>query len=284
MDERVEKAYALMENCRLCPRECGVNRLKGELGYCKMGAQPVVSSAGPHFGEERPLVGMGGSGTIFLTGCNLGCLFCQNYDISHYRRGTETTVDGVADMMLQLQRIGCHNINLVTPTHFMPPLIDAFLRARERGLQLPLVWNCGGYESIEALKLLEGIVDIYMPDAKFADPKSAEKYCNAPDYWEINKAALKEMHRQVGDLKIENGIAKRGLLIRHLVMPNDVAKSIEIIDFIADEISRNTYVNVMEQYRPLYRAREFPEIATYPTPEEFARVYFHAKKRGLRLD
>jgi len=284
MKERVEQAYEMMKACRLCPRECGADRLDGETGFCGVTAEMIVSSAGPHFGEESPLVGHGGSGTIFLAGCNLGCIFCQNYDISHGRKGAKADVDTVAGAMLDLQRIGCHNINLVTPTHYMPPLIDAFLRAKERGLTVPLVWNCGGYESIEALKLLDGIVDIYMPDVKYFDPDSAEKYSKARDYPDVVRAALKEMHRQVGDLRIRNGIATGGLLVRHLVMPNDVPRSIDIIDFLADEISPNTYVNVMAQYRPVYQAREHPDIARYPTMEEIAKVHFHAQKRGLRLD
>ena len=283
MDDRVQQALALMESCALCPRHCGVNRLRGETGFCGIGARPVVASAGPHFGEEPPLVGQGGSGTIFFSGCNLGCVFCQNYDISHLRSGSEVTVERLVRLMLQLESGGCHNVNFVTPTHVMPHVLAAVHQARKEGLTAPIVYNCGGYEALDALKLLDGAVEIYMPDAKYASGEAAAKYSKAPDYPEVMKAALREMHRQVGDLEIVDGVARRGLLVRHLVMPNNVSGSREIIDFIADEISPNTYVNVMGQYRPVFQAKGDPQIGRCPTEDEFTDAYGYAEQRGLRL-
>jgi putative pyruvate formate lyase activating enzyme len=281
--EAIEEAYKLLAPCRLCPRHCKVDRLNGQKGFCGIGAKAVVSSFGPHFGEERPLVGQHGSGTIFFAGCNLGCIFCQNYDISHLREGEEVSAETLASMMLALQRRGCHNINFVTPTHVTPQIMEAVYIARESGLHIPTVYNCGGYESVETLKLLEGIIDIYMPDAKYGQGRWAKKFSGAADYPEVMKAALKEMHRQVGDLVIEHGIALRGLLVRHLVMPNGVAGSKEVIDFLAEEVSPNTYINIMDQYHPCFRASEFEEINRRITHQEFMEVYLYAKKRGLRL-
>ena len=273
-----------MSPCRLCPRNCGVMRLEGQKGFCGIGHDAVVSSFGPHFGEESPLVGRYGSGTIFFAGCNLGCIFCQNYDISHLWSGEEVSTDYIASLMLALEKRGCHNINFVTPTHVSPQIMEATQVARGKGLNVPTVYNCGGYESVETLKLLEGTIDIYMPDAKYADPRWAKKLSGAEDYPEVMKAAIKEMHRQVGDLVIENGIAVRGLLVRHLVMPNNVAGSKEIIAFIAEEISLDTYINVMDQYYPCYRAGEFGEINRRITYEEFNEVYSYAQSKGLRLE
>lgn len=280
---RLEEAYKLLSPCRLCPRNCQAMRLEGQKGFCGIGPKAVVSSYGPHFGEERPLVGQYGSGTIFFAGCNLGCLFCQNYDISHLRAGEEVSPEYLASIMLALERRGCHNINFVTPTHVNPQIMEAIMIARKGGLSVPTVYNCGGYESVETLKLLEGIIDIYMPDAKYASPRWAKKFSGAKDYPQVMQAALKEMHRQVGDLVIENGIATRGLLVRHLVMPNNVAGSKEIIDFIADEISPNTYINIMDQYYPCYRASEFEEINRRITYREFQEAYTYAQEKGLRL-
>ncbi|NOZ23587.1 MAG: radical SAM protein [Planctomycetes bacterium] len=283
MKKRVRQAYEMMKRCSICPRRCAVNRLEGETGFCGTGAKALVSSAGPHYGEERPLVGRGGSGTIFFAGCNLGCVFCQNYDISHHRRGQETTPEALAKAMRQLERAGCHNINFVTPTHVTPQIMEAIVIARENGLKVPIVYNCGGYESLEVLRLLDGFIQIYMPDAKYASGEMAKTYSRAADYPEVNRAALKEMHRQVGDLVIRDGVATGGLLVRHLVMPNDVAGSKTVIDFLADEISPNTYVNVMDQYRPVFKAGDFPSIDRHLHPEEFAVVYRYAQRRGLRL-
>ncbi len=289
--ERIKKLYRILESCTLCPRECKKNRLKGEKGYCGMGKELVISSIHPHFGEEPELVGnrmlgilggRGGSGTIFLAGCNLLCVYCQNWEISHLRQGEKLTCDELARGMIYLQNRGCHNINLVTPTHFVPQIVESLMVATEKGLNLPVVYNCGGYEKVETLKLLEGIVDIYMPDIKYSDPVVAEKYSNAPDYFEQCKKAVKEMHRQVGDLKIDSkGIAYQGLLIRHLVLPNDLAGSEEILKFIAEEISRDTYVNIMAQYRPEYRARDYEELNRQPSFLEYAKVINMAKKWGL---
>ena len=280
LKERAEELYSLLEECRLCPRSCGVNRFR-ELGYCRAPAELVVSSYGPHFGEEAPLVGLGGSGTIFFTYCNLLCIFCQNYDISHLGYGEVVSEEDLAEFMLSLQRRGCHNINLVTPTHYVPQILKALYIAATRGLKLPLVYNCGGYESLEVIKKLRGLVDIYMPDVKFFDKRACKLYLNAPNYPEVVRAVLKEMYSQVGDLVGKNGLAVRGLLIRHLVMPNYVEDSKKILDFIAREISKNSYVNIMFQYRPLYRAGEFEEIARRPTLQEYAEVVAYAERVGL---
>ena len=259
--ERADALYAHLKACDLCPRMCGVDRTAGETGYCRVGDKAIVSSHGPHPGEEPELVGRNGSGTIFFASCNLLCVFCQNADISHGMRGAVQTDDQLADKMLRLQAMGCHNINLVTPTHFVPQIVRAIDIAAGAGLRLPIVYNSGGYDRVETLRMLDGIIDIYMPDMKFSGSVAAEKYMNAPDYPDVVKAALKEMHRQVGDLKVDgHGVATRGLLVRHLVMPGGLAGSEEFARFIADEISCNTYVNIMPQYRPEHRAREFPEL------------------------
>jgi putative pyruvate formate lyase activating enzyme len=283
LKEAINITYKRMESCELCPRRCGVNRLNDEKGFCGIGAKAVVSSSGPHYGEESVLVGSGGSGTIFFAGCNLGCVFCQNYDISQFRHGSEVEIDDMVNMMMQLQKRGCVNINLVTPTHVAPHIIESVFIARKDGLTIPVVYNCGGYESIKTLKLLEGTIDIYMPDAKYLNYDSSKKYSFAHDYPDVMRLALLEMHRQVGDLEIKGGIAVRGLLVRHLVMPNDIACSKDIIDFITNEISANTYVNVMEQYRPTFKAHKFPEINRSLTYHEFNTVYEYAKNQGLRL-
>jgi len=248
-----------------------------------VGKDAVVASLGPHFGEEDVLVGVGGSGTIFLAGCNLRCIFCQNFDISHRVAGQKATPQELAGLALALAGRGCHNINFVTPTHVAPIIMEAIHIARDRGLEAPIVYNCGGYESLEMLQLLEGSVEIYMPDTKFSDSRVADRLANAPDYPEVMMRALKEMHRQVGDLEIVDGLAVKGLLIRHLVLPNNYSGSKEIIDFITEQLSANSYVNVMAQYRPVFRAKEVPEINRYPSQEEFAAVYMYAQARGLRL-
>jgi putative pyruvate formate lyase activating enzyme len=280
---KVKEAFEVLRSCKLCPRNCGVQRLEDETGFCGIGKNVYISSFGPHYGEESVLVGDGGSGTIFLTGCNLGCLFCQNYEISHLKEGYPVSIERIVEIMLYLESRGCHNINFVTPTHTTPHIMEAIYLARNRGLSVPIVYNCGGYESIETLKLLEGFIEIYMPDAKYMNPAMAKKFSNAEDYPEVMKRALLEMYRQVGNLVVENGLAKKGLLIRHLVMPNNVSSSKEIIDFIVDEISPNSYVNIMEQYRPCYRGVLYPEIARRLTTAEFQDVYNYAKSKGLRL-
>ncbi len=272
-----------MNPCTLCPRQCKVNRNKGQIGFCGIGDMPVVSSVGPHFGEESVLVGRGGSGTIFFAGCNLGCIFCQNFDISHQRHGTKVTIEGLAEAMLGLQNYGCCNINFVTPTHVVPSIAAAIELARKNGLILPTVYNTGGYDSVETLKLLDGFIDIYMPDMKYSDSDVAEELSNAPDYPQVNHQAVKEMHHQVGDLKTKNGVATRGLLIRHLVLPENLAGSFEIIDFLAKEISDSTTINVMDQYRPCYRASEHVRINRRPTREEFQSARQYAIQNGLNV-
>lgn len=282
----INKAFKILEDCTLCPRECRVNRLQGQLGVCKTGRWPIVSSYGPHFGEEEPLVGSGGSGTIFFTNCNLLCIFCQNHDISHQGRGEELASEGLAEIMIRLQDQGCHNINFVTPTHVVPMILAALPLAIERGLTVPLVYNSSGYDKVESLALLEGVFDIYMPDFKFWDPEPAKKYMDAPDYPERAREAFREMHRQVGDLQIDQqGIAQRGLLVRHLVMPQRTANTRKIMRFIHDEISPDTYVNIMPQYRPCYNASLFPELSRPITVREYEEALREASQEGVtRLD
>jgi len=278
LKKRVQALEDILKDCRLCPRKCRANRLGGEVGYCKADSALNVSSAFPHFGEESPLVGYYGSGTIFLTHCNLRCIFCQNYDISHLGRGERISSSDMAGMMIRLQELGCHNINFVTPTHYVPQIVASLPEAVEHGLRIPLVYNCSGYESLEVIQLLEGLVDIYMPDAKFMDEKYSKEYCNAPDYPGVLKKVLKEMHRQVGNLKTDShGIAEKGLLIRHLVMPGGVASSEAVLRFIAEEISVHTYVNIMDQYRPEYHACEYVPINRRITHKEYLEVTQLAK-------
>lgn len=281
--EVVSKLWDLMEPCMLCPRKCKVSRGKGEVGFCGIGDSPVVSSTGPHFGEESVLVGYGGSGTIFFAGCNLGCFFCQNFDISHHRNGQEVTIEELAQSMLELQSIGCSNINFVTPTHVIPAIAAALELARKKGLTLPTVYNSGGYDSVETLKMLDGFMDIYMPDMKYSDSAVAQELSGAADYPQVNREAVKEMHRQVGDLKIEKGLAARGLLVRHLVLPENLAGSFEIIDFLAEQISPKTAINVMDQYRPCYQAHLHPKINRRPTFEEIESVRQYAIEKKLRV-
>ncbi len=284
--KRIDALNKILEDCYLCPRNCRVNRFQGEKGVCRVGSLPMVSSFHPHFGEERPLVGYHGSGTIFLTYCNLKCLFCQNYDISHLGEGRDVSYEELAGIMITLMRQGCHNINFVTPTHQAAQIVSALPSAIEKGLEIPLVYNCGGYESVETIRLLDGIFDIYMPDFKYGSNEAAKKLSAAPDYVEIAKKAIKEMHRQVGDLVIDKrGIAQRGLLIRHLVLPEGLAGTREVMRFISKEISKNTYVNVMDQYRPCYKAFENPPMNRRITDEEFEDAVRIARGEGLeRLD
>lgn len=282
----VQQLWQRASPCTLCPRKCKVERSKGQTGFCGIADTPVVSSVAPHFGEESILVGRGGSGTIFFAGCNLGCVFCQNFDISHHRHGSEVTVEHLAQYMLRLQRYGCSNINFVTPTHVVPAIVAAIELARKSGLTLPTVYNCGGYDSVETLQLLAGYMDIYMPDMKYSDSEVAKELSAAPDYPQVNFAAVKEMHRQVGDLVIgDDSLAQRGLLVRHLVLPNDIAGTDKVLAFIAEEISTNTYVNIMDQYRPCYRAEEVPELNRTITAAEFEHALDIARRYGLgRLD
>ena len=280
--ERAEAALARLECCDICPRGCGVNRLEGELGYCRSGRYARISSFTPHFGEERPLVGAHGSGTIFMTGCNLRCVYCQNYDISQLGEGREVSPEKLAEMMVCLADGGCHNINFVTPTHFVPQILEALVPAVELGLCLPLVYNSGGYDSVETLRLLEGIFDIYMPDAKYGSDAAAKKYSDAADYTGVMKAAIREMHRQVGPLEVDDdGVAVRGLLVRHLVLPENLAGTAEVVRFLAEEVSPETYLNVMAQYHPCFKAYSYPELSRPITLREYAEAVNLARVAGL---
>lgn len=282
LEKRLEKSRQLFSPCRLCPRVCRKKRLEGEIGECGIGKDALVSSYGPHFGEEPVLVGRKGSGTVFFSGCNLRCVYCQNYEISQYVSGFKLDSKNLAYLFLKIQEMGCHNLNLVTPSHVVHQVLEALLIAKDLGLSIPVVYNTSGYDSIQALKLLDGLVDIYMPDFKYSDDNMARKYSFAPNYPQVAKKAIKEMHKQVGDLVVENGIAKRGLLIRHLVLPNNIAGSKEVIDFIVDEISPNTYLNVMDQYYPTYRAYHYSELSRRITKEEYFQVVEYAQKRGIK--
>jgi putative pyruvate formate lyase activating enzyme len=286
LKQRAETLKESLKCCTLCPRNCRVDRLLGETGICRTGEPAVVSSYNSHFGEEAPLVGQHGSGTIFFTHCNLLCNFCQNYDISHLGYGNVVNDRILADMMLSLQALGCHNINFVTPSHVIPQILSALLLAVEDGLSVPLVYNSGGYDKEATLKMLDGIIDIYMPDFKFWDPEISKLTCDIPNYPEVARIAIKEMHRQVGDLVLDkNGIAVRGLLVRHLVMPHNLGGTEQIMKFIAEEISENTYVNIMPQYRPCGKAYENNLLNRPITHEEFFKAVSVAKQYGIsRLD
>lgn len=284
--ERIGLATSLLRSCHLCPRHCGANRLKDELGACRTSCEAIISSYGPHFGEESPLVGRHGSGTIFFANCNLRCLFCQNYSVSQLREGKKASKEELASMMLSLQAQGCHNINLVSPTHVIPQILQALEIAMESGLRLPLVYNSGGYDSVETLSMLDGIIDIYMPDMKYSDERVARELSGIEDYPSVNRAAVKEMHRQVGDLKISaEGVAQRGLLVRHLVLPGGLAGTGEAVNFISREISPNTYTNIMAQYHPCYKAYDIPDLARPISTAELQQAVELAHQAGLnRLD
>ncbi len=281
--EKIKQAYAMFEDCRLCPKKCGVNRKRGEKGFCRAPVNPVVFSYHPHFGEEVSVVGERGSGTIFFSNCNLRCIFCQNWPIAHEGRGKQVQDEDLADMMLRLQKIGCHNINVVTPTHVMPNILNATRIALKKGLHLPLFYNTSGYERTEVLKILDGVVDIYKPDMKYMDPEKATKYSpGAWDYPEVAKKAILEMHRQVGVHKVDHqGIAVRGLMIRHLVMPNRVAGTEKFVKWVAEALPKDTYINIMAQYRVEYKAYDYPEIARGITAKEFLEAMDSAEKYGL---
>jgi putative pyruvate formate lyase activating enzyme len=281
--QRIEQAYAIFEACELCPRQCGVNRLNGEIGFCQAPVRPVVFSAQPHFGEELSLVGQNGSGTIFFSNCNLRCVFCQNWPIALEGRGKKIQDEDVAELMLYLQKIGCHNINLVTPTHVMPNILNATRIALKKGLHLPLVYNTSGYERSEVVKILDGIVDIYLPDMKFTDSDQAAKYSSgASDYYEFTEEAIIEMNRQVGEHVVDKqGIALRGLMIRHLVMPNRVAGTKKFVRWVVDNLPKSTYVNIMSQYHVEYKAFDYPEIGRGITVGEYLEAMDWAEKYGL---
>jgi putative pyruvate formate lyase activating enzyme len=286
LKRRVVEAYTRLEDCDICARECGINRRESAEGAgCHTGEQAIVSSSGPHFGEEDPLVGTGGSGTIFFSWCNLRCQFCQNAEISQLGVGQEEEPEDLARMMLSLQGQGCHNINFVSPSHVVPQILAGLLLAAEAGLRLPLVYNTGGYDALKTLTLLDGVVDIYMPDMKYADADVARRYSQVGNYPAVNQAAVREMHRQVGDLSTdERGVAQRGLLVRHLVLPGGRAGTAEIVRFLRDEISPTTYINVMAQYRPCYRAHEVPPLDRPVTNQEVVEAAALARDAQLRLD
>lgn len=274
---------AKMDPCTLCPRHCQAHRRENQFGFCGVGGLPRISTAGPHFGEESILVGISGSGTIFFSGCNLGCVYCQNAEISHGRRGRYITSDQLVHIMINLQWMCCHNVNLVSPTHFAAPIAEAIVKARRAGLAIPIVYNTGGYDDLETLRLLDGLIDIYMPDMKYANPDAAEQFSTVRDYPEVNQAAIIEMHRQVGDLEIHDGLAVRGLLVRHLVLPEDAAGSMAVIDFLADSVSPNTAVNIMDQYHPCHLAHEYPELRSRPSARHIYNLRNYAASRSLRL-
>lgn len=285
--ERVDQARSIFEECRLCPRQCGVNRMDGEQGFCKAPLKAVINAVQPHFGEELSLVGQNGSGTIFFSNCNLRCVFCQNWPISIKGEGRAVEDEDLAQMMMFLQKIGCHNVNLVTPTHVMPNILNATRIAFKKGLRIPLVYNTSGYERLDIIKMLDGIVDIYLPDIKYMDGDMAAKYSSgARDYPEVATAAVLEMNRQVGVHQVDKrGIARRGLMIRHLVMPNQVAGTQKFVKWVAENLPHNTYINIMAQYHVDYKAFEYPQISRGITIREFLEAMDWAKEYGLtRLD
>jgi putative pyruvate formate lyase activating enzyme len=283
LHELEQDLWSRFEACALCPRACGANRAAGKTGVCSSTTRLKVASYGPHFGEEPPLVGRGGSGTIFFSNCNLLCCFCQNWEINHRGDGEFVSHDALAEMMLDLQRRGCHNINLVTPTHVVPHIIKALGIAVDRGLVLPLVYNTGGYDTLDVVRALDGVVDIYLPDFKYQDGALAAKYSSgAGDYPEVAAAVIREMHRQVGALRIDGrGVATRGLIIRHLVMPHNIAGTDRFVRWVARELGPDTCVNLMRQYRPEHRARDYPELSRRITSEEWTQALVWAREAGL---
>lgn len=283
---RVEAAREILRACQLCPRACGINRLEDERGACHTGRYAVVSACHPHFGEEDPLTGHGGSGTLFMAWCNLRCVFCQNWEVSHQGSGGQTRPERLAEMMLHLQEQGCHNINFVSPSHVVAQILEAVEIAAHQGLHLPLVYNTGGFDRVDTLRLLDNVFDIYLPDLKYASAHHAQRYSGVEDYPNVVQRAVKEMHRQVGDLKMDaHGIAIRGLLVRHLVLPDNLAGTREVMEFLAHQISPHTYVNIMAQYHPCGEASRFPELMRRPTQQEWQDAVHAALDAGLtRLD
>ncbi|MDD1674652.1 MAG: radical SAM protein [Methanomicrobiales archaeon] len=285
--ERVTTSMQLLTCCEVCPRQCRVDRTVRKIGYCGAGYLPAVSSYSPHFGEEPPLVGLYGSGTIFFAHCNMRCVYCQNFEISQCKAGREVSFDDLARMMLSLQDRGCHNINLVSPSHFLPQILNGIAIAAERGLDIPIVYNSGGYDSVETIRLLDGVVDIYMPDAKYGSNEVARALSDAPDYVDRMQEALREMQRQVGDLVCKGRIAQRGMIIRHLVLPENLAGTDAVMRFIAEEISLDAYVNIMDQYRvtgPVLSNHSDPLFERLRRPitrEEYRHAIACARKYGL---
>ncbi|MCX7789300.1 MAG: radical SAM protein [Chloroflexaceae bacterium] len=281
LQERAAAARERLAACVLCPQVCRADRLDDEAGACRVGREALVASYGPHMGEENVLRGWRGSGTVFFSGCNMRCVYCQNYDISQIARGRAVDAEELAAIFLEVQRAGCHNLNLVTPSHVIAQILEALALAVPRGLRLPIVYNTSGYDSVAALRLLDGVVDIYMPDIKYSDSALAQRYSGVPHYWDVARAALREMQRQVGDLRIVGGLATRGLLIRHLVLPGDLAGSREVLRFVAEELSRDAWINIMDQYYPAYRAFDYPELRRSVTAQEYAAVVAWARALGL---
>jgi putative pyruvate formate lyase activating enzyme len=280
--DRVVEAYRHLSICDVCAWECPVDRRAGKLGVCRTGELARISSYGPHFGEESPLSGTRGSGTIFFTRCNLRCQYCQNHDISQTDRGDEVEPESIAEMMLELQSRGCHNINFVSPSHVVPQILAAVLIAAQAGLRIPLVYNTGGYDSMGMLELLDGVIDIYMPDMKYSDPVVAKRYSRIPDYPQINQKAVKEMHRQVGDLSVDkDGIAVRGLLVRHLVLPDNLAGTDEVVRYLCERVSQNTYLNIMNQYHPAYKSHHYPALNRRLTDQEYQSAVDFAIAAGM---
>jgi putative pyruvate formate lyase activating enzyme len=283
LQKRIDAAYRLLESCRVCPRECGVNRLKNDkLGFCRSGLNPIISSVNAHDGEEPPLSGARGSGAIFFTNCNLRCVYCQNYPISQLGNGVEKTLEELADRMIWLQKQGCHNLNLVTPSHFMPQILKSLGIAREQGFNLPIVYNTNGYESLEALQLLDGIIDIYLPDMRYSDDGVAMRHSVAAKYAEVNRDAIREMYRQVGNLMVDDqGIGTRGLIIRHLILPGGLSGTEWIMKFLAEEISKDVYISLMSQYFPAYKAPTISELSRRITVDEYEDARRIMEQHGL---
>jgi len=280
---KVKKSQAILTCCISCGWMCKIDRTQGKIGVCLTSDRPKISSYGPHMGEERPLSGSRGSGTVFFSRCNLRCQYCQNHDISQTDTGVEIDAHDLANLMLELQAIGCHNINFVSPTHVSSTIIEGVYIASQKGLSIPLVYNTGGYDSLDLLRLLEGIIDIYMPDMKYGNPEVAQRYSKCPNYPQVNQAGVSEMYRQVGDLQLDgDGVATRGLLVRHLVLPNNIAGTKVVISYLIEHISKDTYLNIMDQYRPLYRAREYPQLNRSITAQEYQTAVELATTSGLR--
>lgn len=283
LKEKIEQALLVLESCHLCALKCGAKRLNNIKGLCRSGRNAIISGYGSHYGEEKILVGKNGSGTIFFSNCNLNCVFCQNYDISHFGEGTEVTAEKLGKIMIRLQNAGCHNINLVSPTHFVPQILEALLTAVKLGLKVPLVYNSGGYDNVDILKILDGVVKIYMPDIKFGEDSPGKVYLGVKNYFTTAKQAIKEMHRQVGDLVLDQrGLALEGLLVRHLVLPNNLAQSDAVLSFLAEEISLNTYINIMDQYYPAHQAFTYEELNRRITQKEYKKVLSLAAKLGFK--
>ena len=280
--DRIDAAFKMLEECCICPHQCKVNRVKGERGICGVGLKPIVCSYMAHHGEEPVISGDNGSGTIFFSFCNLKCVYCQNYQFSQLGEGTQVTFEELADKMIALQKMGCHNINFVTPTHIMPQILKSLYLAIEKGLHIPIVYNTSGYELPQVIKLLEGIVDIYLVDMRYSDNQYSTKFSCAPDYPVYNKASLKEMYRQVKDAEFDTtGTMKRGIIIRHLVLPNNISGTKEIAEFISTQLSNKIYISLMSQYCPYHKAHNYPEISRRITKEEYEQATNYLKEYGL---